>query len=448
MAKKIALIGAGSFGFTRILVKDILTYDATRDAELWLMDIDKPRLEWIARACRLIVEKGGYPAKVHATMDRTAALKGAHGVVCTILAGDINVWQHDILIPKKYGVDTNVGDTRGPSGIFRMLRTLPVMLDICRDIGRHAASDALFLNYTNPMAMLCHGMQKTTRVNVTGLCHSVQGTAHMLAGWLNKPVDELTYVCAGINHLAWYLKLEHRGRDLYPALRKAVSENPKIYNAERVRNELFLAFDRYVTESSGHNSEYNPWFRKRPDLIKKYCSPAKGANWNPGEYAYSLELRRKRKHTWRNEIRQWLADAEAGKLDLKRGHEYASSIFNAYFGGDAFTFNGNVPNRGAVENLPRDCCVEVPVLASRGQLQAVRVGPLPPACAVITSQQAQIETLAVDSCLAGDPLGVYQAIANDPLTAAVLSLAEIRKMTREMFDRNKKNLPTFKNVKI
>ena len=185
---RITFIGAGSFGFTRNLVRDILTFPLLKDATLVLMDIDKERLSYIAKAVRLIVAKGKYPARVVTTTDRKEALKGADAVICTILAGGIDVWRHDIEIPKKYGVDTNIGDTRGPSGIFRALRTIPVMLSICRDMER-ICPDAILLNYTNPMAMLCHAMQKSTSVKVTGLCHSVQGTAEMLAGWIGAPMD-------------------------------------------------------------------------------------------------------------------------------------------------------------------------------------------------------------------------------------------------------------------
>ena len=272
---KITFIGAGSFGFTRTLVRDILTFPLLEGSTISLMDINPERLELITRAVQRIVDEGGYPAKVVATTDREEALRDADYVMVTILAGSTDVWRHDIEIPKKYGVDTNVGDTRGPSGIFRALRTIPVMLDIARDMER-LCPDATMLNYTNPMAMLCRAMQRETSIQLTGLCHSVQGTAEMLAGWIGAPMDEITYTCAGINHMAWYLQYEWKGEDAYPLIRKAITERQEVYNEEKVRNEMFLAFDRYVTESSGHNSEYNPWFRKRQDLIEKYCTRRHG----------------------------------------------------------------------------------------------------------------------------------------------------------------------------
>ncbi|HET59429.1 MAG TPA: alpha-glucosidase/alpha-galactosidase, partial [Chloroflexi bacterium] len=228
---KITFIGAGSFGFTHNLVRDILTFPLLEDATLSLMDINAERLEFAQKAVEKIINQGNYPAKVEATMDRATALEGADIVICTILAGGVDVWQYDITIPKEFGVDTNVGDTRGPSGVFRALRTIPVMLDIARDMEKYCPN-ATLLNYTNPMAMLCRAMQRETSIKLTGLCHSVQGTAEMLAGWIGAPMEEITYTCAGINHLAWYLDYRRNGVDAYPLIRKAITENEDIYNQE------------------------------------------------------------------------------------------------------------------------------------------------------------------------------------------------------------------------
>jgi len=211
-----------------------------------------------------------------------------------------------------------------------------------------------------------------------------------------------------------------------------------------VRNEIFLALGYYVTESSGHNSEYNWWFRKRPDLIRKYCTT--GTGWNPGEYAYILKEYRRAEKTWKKGVKEWLAKDQP--ISLARGHEYAASIINAYLGGELFRFNGNVPNCGLIANLPQGACVEVPVLASRKGFEAMHVGALPPQCAALTALNATIEMMAVEGCLTGDARLVYQAIAHDPLTAAVLSLAEIRKMVAEMFRRNRAHLPQFKKIDL
>lgn len=437
---KITFIGAGSFGFTRSLVRDILSFPAFADATIALMDIDPERLDMIKQAVDKIVAAGGYPAKVIATEDRAEALEGADGVVCTILAGAVDVWRHDIEIPKRYGVDINVGDTRGPAGIFRALRTIPVMLDISRDIEKYCPR-AIFLNYTNPMAMLCKAMLTETSVRATGLCHSVQGTAEMLARWIGAPMDEVTYLCAGINHQAWYLDFRWNDQDAYPLIRQAVAKED-IYNEEIVRNEMFRHLDYYVTESSGHNSEYNAWFRKRPDLIEKYCTH--GTGWNPGVYGYILDRYLDREHSWKDDITSWLAEPE---VDLARGNEYAASIFNATIGdGQLYEFNGNVLNNGLVENLPSGSCVEVPVMASKRGLSPIAVGKLPAQLAILNNLSAACEDLAVEAAIEGDPRKVFHAICYDPLTSAVLSLEEIRQMTDEMLQQNKDWLPQFKNL--
>ncbi len=439
---KIAFIGAGSLGFTRGLVRDLLTFPLMEDAVIALVDIDKERLDFARRAVEAIIKRGNYPAKVTASLDRKEALQGANAVCCTILCGGVDVWRYDIEIPKKYGVDTNIGDTRGPSGVFRALRTIPTMLDICKDMEKYCP-DAILLNYTNPMAMLCRAMQRESAIQTTGLCHSVQGTAAMLAEWIGAPMSEIDYVCAGINHQAWYLKFDWKGKDAYPLIRKAVSK-PAVYKAERVRNEMFLHLDYYVTESSGHNSEYNWWFRKRPDLIEKYCSPVDGANWNPGEYAYILKEYRRISKTWKKEVKQWFDDG--APLPLERGQEYAAYIINAYLGGEPFEFNGNVPNTGLITNLPEQACVEAPVVANRRGFNAIHLGAQPPQCAALNNISVAVEEMAVEAALSGDPKLVFQAIAYDPLTAAVLSLAEIKKMVQEMLKKNQAYLPRFKSI--
>jgi alpha-galactosidase len=376
-------------------------------------------------------------------MDRAVALKGADAVLCTILAGDVSVWQHDILIPKKYGIDTNIGDTRSVSGIFRALRTIPVMISIVKDMERHCPH-AILLNYTNPMAMLCRAMQRKSKIQVSGLCHSVQGTAAMLARWIGAKMEEVTYVCAGINHQAFYTEFKRNGKDVYPALRKVVRENRKVYNEEIVRNEMFLALDYYVTESSGHNSEYNWWFRKREDLISKYCH--RGTGWNPGEYGYVLKHYRNAARNWKKDVKDWFA--KGAPFPLERGNEYAAYIINARLGGEPFKFNGNVPNAGLITNVPQGVCVEVPVYADRCGFNPVHVGALPPQCAALVNVSVSVEEMAVEATLTGDPRLVYQAVCYDPLSAAVLDLREIKQMTQELLNKNKPYLPQFSNLAI
>jgi len=438
---KLTFIGAGSFGFTRGLVRDVLTFPLLRDAEICLMDIDDERLEFALKSVEKIIQLGNYPAKVWATKDRIEALRGADVVLVTILVGSTDVWRHDIEIPKKYNVDFNVGDTRGTAGIFRALRTIPVMVSIAKDMEQYCP-DALMLNYTNPMAMLCRAMNRASNIQLTGLCHSVQGTAEMLARWIGAPMSEITYTCAGINHQAFYLKYEWNGKDAYPLLREAV-EKPEIYNEEIVRNEMFKALGYYVTESSGHNSEYNWWFRKRQDLIEKYCTH--GTGWNPGVHAYILKEYQKREGDWKEEAKKWFA--KETPISLERGHEYAAYIINAIKGGETFQFNGNVPNTKLITNLPDDVCVEVPVFVDKAGLHPVHVGALPPQLVALNHLSVMTEEMAVEAALTGDPTLVYQACCYDPLAASVLSLAEIRSMVNELLEVNRPYLPQFQHFK-
>jgi alpha-galactosidase len=292
--------------------------------------------------------------------------------------------------------------------------------------------------------MLCRAMQRESHIRLVGLCHSVQGTAEMLARWIGARDGEITYTCAGINHMAWYLNFEWKGEDAYPLIRKAVTERPEVYNEEIVRNEMFLHLDYYMTESSGHHSEYNWWFRKRPDLIEKNC--LRGTGWNPGEYAYSVKSYEKTEHTWREGAKKWFASDSP--IPLERGHEYAAYIINALRGGEPFEFNGNVANTNLITNLPNGACVEVPVWASRKGFEPVHVGALPPQCALLTNLSSSIEELAVEAALTGNPRLVFQACAHDPLTAAVLSLAEIKQMVNQMFEQNRPYLPQFKHFAV
>ena len=444
MMTKIAFIGAGSLGFTAGLVRDILTFPLLQDATISLMDIDSERLGFAHKAVKKLIEAGDHPAKVEATLDRAAALKDADVVLTTILSGNTEVWRHDIEIPKKYGVDINVGDTRGPAGIFRFLRTLPDMQAIVQDMEVYCPK-AILLNYTNPMAMLCAALQRQTFIPVTGLCHSVQGTAMMLADWIGAPYDEITYTCAGINHMAWYLEYMWNKEDAYPHIHKAITEREEVYNEEQVRNEMYLAMGYYVTESSGHNSEYNWWFRKRPDLIEKYCTH--GTGWNPGEYAYILKDYQQRENTWKDIFIERL-EAPLTDEDLTRGHEYAAYIINALQGGEPFKFNGNVPNTHLVTNLPEGACVEVPVYVDRAGFHPIHVGALPDQCALLTHLSSSIEEMAIDAAFSGDPVAIYQAICHDPLTASVLSLREIKDMVNDLFAQHKGYLPQFKHYKV
>lgn len=431
---KFAFIGAGSMSFTRKVVQDLLSFPAFHDAHIALMDIDSDRLAKIKICCDKINREMETNATITTTLDRREALTGASGVVTTVFNGGIDVWRRDLEIPAKYGISMNIGDTRSVSGIFRAARHIPLLLDICRDI-EEVCPNAILLNYTNPMAMLCRAMQLHTNVTVTGLCHSVQGTSQMLAEWMGLPADEITYTCLGLNHLAFYKELRHKGRDVYPLLYEKVRQ-PEIYAKEVVRNEMFLKLGYYVTESSGHNSEYNPWFRKRPDLIDQYCRDHEGSNWNPGEHLYSIDLYSENYRTFHETMDKWMQ--EPIDKNAPRSSEYAAEIFNALLGdGTPFEFNGNVINDGCIPNLPANSCVELPVVASRFGLRKCYVGNLPDEVAPLVSATALMENLAVDAIMEKNKTKLIRACSMDPLTSAVLSLAEIEAMCSEMFEANK-----------
>jgi alpha-galactosidase len=290
------------------------------------------------------------------------------------------------------------------------------------------------------MAMLCRSIQQISDITVTGLCHSVQGTAGMLAGWIGAPTDEIYYLCAGINHQAFYLKYEWNGEDAYPLIRKAL-EKPETLNEEQVRNDMFLHLGYYVTESSGHNSEYVAWYRKREDLMEKYCTH--GTGWNPG-HQRSAGTKEKRHERRLHEFNNFIGNP----IDLNRSEEFASYIFNAVFGDQTmFEFNGNTRNFGLIDNLPNGACVEVPMLASKGGLKPMKVGALPPQIATLCNISSNCEEMAVDGALTCDKDLIYQACYFDPLSAAVLSLAEIREMVDEMFAEHEGWLSMFEGAR-
>ncbi len=436
MSKKIAFIGSGSFIFTRNLVRDIFTFPAFEGCEIALMDINKDNLERSKQAVDKIISSGNYNAKVMATMDRAEALDGADGVLATIQVGGHEAALCDVSIPKEYGVSFAIGDTRGPSGIFRFLRTLPPMLDILKDIEKYCPN-AIFLNYTNPMAMLCRAMQGVSKVRTSGLCHSVQETSMMLADWMGAKLDEITYTCAGINHQAFYLDFKRNGEDAYPQISEIITKNPEIFAKEPVRNEMFLHLGYYVTESSWHNSEYNSWFRKRQDIREEF-NLTKDFTDMMNDFA----KRSKPGEDFRtSEFKKWIN----GPIDLSRGHEYAACIFNAVFGDNTlFKFNGNVRNFGLIDNLPYGNCVEVPVLASKNGLEPIHVGKLPQQLAILNTLNSSCEELAVEGALECDKQKIYYACLNDPLTSAVCSMKEIKEMVDKMFAAESKWLPQFR----
>jgi alpha-galactosidase len=443
MPKKVVIIGAGSFCFSSRLTMDILSYESTRDAHFVLVDIDKTKLHYAEKIIKRIFREGGYnKASYSATMDRRKALKGADYVIISILVGGYEAIKYEIDIPMKYGVDQCIGDTLGPGGIMRCLRTLPILSAIGKDI-MELCPKAAVMSYTNPMGMLTWGMLKANPgIKFVGLCHSVQGGYRDWAKRLGINHEEVNFISAGINHQAWFIKFEHKGVDLIPKMREKVLEK-EIWMKDTSRSEYTKHFDYYVTESSGHNSEYNPWFRKRPELVKRYSYDAVGwegtTGWN-GRSGFIKELYAR--PNWEKEM----SDMANGKTPLKmeRSIEYGSQIINAIETNVPVTIYGNVLNNGIIDNLPLGACVEVPCQVDSSGIRPIKVGSLPTHLAAINRTQLNVQELAVEAALETDPEKVFYAMAMDPLTGAVLSLDEIRAMTIELMKAHSKFIPQFK----
>jgi len=437
---KIAIIGAGSLTFTARLVADILTFETLRDAHFALVDTDAERLGFAKQIVQRILSEGGYDkASFSASAERRDVLAGCDYVIISILVGGYEAIAPEIDIPMKYGVDQCIGDTLNAGGIMRCMRTLPVLAGIATDV-MDLCPDAQVLNYTNPMSMLCGGtVRAVPEVKLVGLCHSVQHTTHQWAERLGEEFDDIQWKCAGINHQAWLYEYRKGDEDLLPRIRQ-LAVNPEIWLGDTVRMEMVKHFGYPVTESSGHGSEYTPWWRKRPELIEQYCP---GGSWN-GEHGFIKKLYSRT--DWKERMGQ-LANGEK-PIDLGRSMEFGSYILNACEGGDTVTIHGNVPNNGLIDNLPAGSCVEVPVLVDADGLHPQPVGALPQVLAAINRTQISVQELAVEAALQKDPEILFQAMAMDPLTGAVLTLDEIRAMTAELIEAHRFCLPGWEDKSL
>lgn len=415
---KISLIGAGSVVFARRLLQDIMCVPELSDSTVSLMDTDAERLELMGRFAKKLAGDTGTSIEIEVTTDRRAALAGSDYVLTTIRVGDS--FERDIAIPLKYGVDQSVGDTVGPGGVFKALRTAPVLLDICHDI-EDVAPDATLLNYTNPMAIACWAIADATGVPTLGLCHSVQHTMADLADYIGAPRDSVTGWVAGINHLAWFLRFEQDGVDAYPKLFEAM-ENPEIYSQDTVRFEILRQFGYFVTESTRHMSEYTPYFRTNEEVIDKF---------NLNQIRQDLQRRTARVD---DHYTRLLDDVNSDKkLTAERSEEYACRIIEAMETGKPTVINANVPNSGLIDNLLDQSCVEVPVLIDKLGFHPMAVGEIPGQLAALSRSNQAVQQLATQAILDGDREAAFHAVALDPLTSAVLSLSEIREMFDEMW---------------
>lgn len=432
---KVVIIGGGSLGFAGGLTRDILSYEATSNAQFTYVDIDPTRLDLGVQYAQRIITEGKYTgASVTGTLNRREALEGADYIIISILVGGYDAICKEIDIPMKYGINQCIGDTLTPGGIMRCLRTLPILMEVAHDI-EELCPKAVVLNYTNPMSMLSWGFQDAApNLQYVGLCHSVQGTRGEWTNRLGAKREEVNIVCAGINHQAWMLRFDVNGEDALPRIRELCMD-PKIWGGDSTRMELVKHFGYPVTESSGHVSEYNWWFRKDDATIAQYCD-AENAQWN-GKPGFIKDLYNR--PDWMERMKKRVNNPEP--LKLERGHEYGSRIINAIETDETELIHGNVKNRGLIDNLPAESIVEVPIHVDKNGMQPIKIGSLPPQLAAINSAQIAVQELAVRAVQEQDPERVFQAMAMDPLCAMSCTLDQIRAMTRELIEAHREYIP-------
>jgi len=458
---KITFIGAGSTVFTRNLTGDILSLLELAECTLCLHDIDEERLRTSEIVSHRLAKRLDVQPTIEATTDRRAALDGAHYVIGVFQVGGYEpATVVDFQIPKQYGLRQTIGDTIGVGGIMRALRTIPVYLEICQDM-EELCPEAVLLNYVNPMAMLCWAISRATKIKTIGLCHSVFLTAADLARDIGVPLSEINYLCAGINHLAFYLKFERNGQDLYPLIHRVIAED-RVPDLNRVRYELCSRLGYFVTESSEHFAEYVPWFikRDRPDLIELYNIPL-------DEYVNRCILQIKIwdliKDKLEGDLEPTEADVrgvlnEAGVMpsiaaevlhaletmnEVRFSGEYGAKIIHSLETGKPRVIYGNVQNDGLIDNLPQDCIVEVPCLVDKNGVQPTRIGSLPPQLAALIRTNINVQALTVEAALTRKREHIYHAAMLDPHTAAELDLDQIWNLVDDLIKAHGDWLPTF-----
>lgn len=434
---KIVFIGAGSTVFAKNLLGDILSFPELADSTIHLHDIDEERLRSSEIVANRVANALGVTPEIVAGANRREALDGADYVITMFQIGGYKPSTViDFEIPKKYGLRQTIADTLGIGGIMRGLRTIPVLLDVCHDM-EELCPDAWLLNYVNPMAMNCWAMNRATRIKNVGLCHSVQGTAEQLARDIKVPIGEINYLSAGINHMAFYLRFERNGEDLYPLIRQVAADG-RIPDWNRVRYEVFRHLGYFVTESSEHFSEYVPWFikRDRPDLIEKFNIPL-------DEYISRCE----------NQIAAWemmraYLEDESIELSVERTHEYGAYIIHSLETGTPRVIYGNVANEHLIENLPIGCCVEVPCLVDGNGVQPTHIGAMPPQLAAVMQTNINVQALTVEAALTGNREHIYHAAMMDPHTAAELDLSQIHDLVDDLIAAHGDWLPDYPKIVV
>jgi alpha-galactosidase len=443
MSFKVAFIGAGSIGFTRGLLRDLLTVEEFRNIEISFTDINEHNLNMVTKLCQRDIEENGLKIKIHATTDRREALKGAKYVFTVVRIGGLDAFKLDIDIPLKYGVDQCVGDTLCAGGIMYGQRGIAAILDFCKDIREVAAPDVLHLNYANPNAMLTWACNHYGGVNTIGLCHGVQGGHYQIAEALGLPQDEVDIICAGINHLTWYISVKHKGRDMTGKLLEAFEKHPEYSRTEKVRIDMLRRFGYFSTESNGHLSEYVPWYRKRPDEIMEWIDLS---IWIHGETGGYLRVCTEGRNWFETDFPNWMKQPANRFVPEERSQEHGSYIVEALETGRLYRGHFNVVNNGTITNLPDDAIVEVPGYVDYNGVNIPKVGDLPMGCAAVCNASISVQRLAVAAAVSGDDMLLRQAMMMDPLVGAVCNPPEIWQMVDEMLVAQEIWLPQYKDA--
>ena len=442
MSFKIAFIGAGSIGFTRSLLRDVLSVREFSDIEVAFTDINPTNLDMVTQLCQRDIDENGLDIKIYSTEDRREALEGAKYVISVVRIGGLEAFQTDIDIPLKYGVDQCVGDTLCAGGIMYGQRTIAAMMDFCKDIKEVAAPDVLHLNYANPNAMVVWACNHFGGVNTIGLCHGVQGGHHQIASVLGLKKEEVDIICAGINHQTWYISVKHQGKDkdMTGKLLEAFENHPEFSKTEKVRIDVLRRFGYYSTESNGHLSEYLLWYRKRPREIMDWIDLG---TWINGETGGYLRICTEGRNWFETDFPNWLKEPALEFARDKRSEEHGSYIIEGLETGRIYRGHFNVVNNGTITNLPDDCVVEVPGYVDFNGVNIPRVGDLPLGCAAICNASISVQRLAVQAAVSGDDMFLRQAMMMDPLVGAVCNPPEIWQMVDEMLIAQEQWLPQY-----
>lgn len=440
MSFKIAFIGAGSIGFTRRLLADLLTVPEFRDIEVAFTDINPDNLRMVYELCQRDIEANGLPIKITTTLDRREAFRDAKYVINSVRIGMLEAFEMDVNIPLKYGVDQCVGDTLCAGGVLYGQRSAYAALEFCRDIEEVAAPGCILLNYANPNAMVTWMCNKYSSVKTIGLCHGVQGGHRQIAEALGYRQDEVDIICAGINHMTWYISVKHNGEDLTGKILEAYENNPKLSRTEKVRIDMLRRFGYYSTESNGHLSEYIPWYRKNEKELLNWIDLDV---WDHGETGGYLRVCQEGRSWFETDFPNWMKEPPMQFVPEKRSQEHGSYIIESLETGRIYRGHFNVVNNGAISNLPDDCIVEVPGYVDANGINITRVGDLPLGPAACCMSNINVQRLAVEAAYHGDDLLLKQALMLDPLTGAVCTPPQIWQMADEMLIAEEKWLPQY-----